>query len=129
MDEVVTNPLRIRTNDGTTTSNAIIDGAGENEVEGGQNAGQDTAAWAQDIFQLKGSGGSKEAEKKKLALDRITILLLFVLGVSAGLVNGVILMANAALCKLQVGLFFQCVGCYFVFVYYRLLVECSVLIC
>lgn len=62
---------------------------------------EDTALWAQDLFQLKGATGSKEITAKTARLGYLSVYLLFCLGVAAGLINGLILMANAALCKLQ----------------------------
>lgn len=61
---------------------------------------EDTSAWATDIFQLKRTGGNKVNEKN-IKLGRLSIILLFTLGVAAGLINGCILMANHALCKFQ----------------------------
>ena len=65
---------------------------------------EDTALWAQDLFQLKGATGSKEITAKTSRLGCLSVYLLFCLGVAAGLINGLILMANAALCKLQANL-------------------------
>ena len=63
---------------------------------------EDTALWAQDLFQLSGGqSGSKEIADKNSRLGTLSICLLFCLGVAAGLINGLILMANAGLCKLQ----------------------------
>ena len=61
----------------------------------------DTALWAQDLFQLGGGTGSTKITEKNAHLGSLSICLLFCLGVAAGLINGLILMANAALCKLQ----------------------------
>ena len=61
----------------------------------------DTALWAQDLFQLGGGSGSTKITEKNAHLGTLSICLLFCLGVAAGLINGLILMANAALCKLQ----------------------------
>jgi H+/Cl- antiporter ClcA len=61
----------------------------------------DTALWAQDLFQLGGSSSSTKVTEKNAHLGTLSICLLFCLGVAAGLINGLILMANAALCKLQ----------------------------
>ena len=65
---------------------------------------EDTSLWAQDLFQLKGMTGSKEITDKTSRLGYLSVYLLFLLGVAAGLINGSILMANAALCQLQANL-------------------------
>ena len=62
---------------------------------------EDTALWAQDLFQLRGNSGPSVIKEKNARIGSLSVYLLFSLGVAAGLVNGVILMANAALCKLQ----------------------------
>lgn len=62
---------------------------------------EDTSLWAQDLFQLRGSSNSKKITEKTAMLGYLSVYLLFGLGVLAGLINGSILMANAALCKLQ----------------------------
>ena len=61
----------------------------------------DTTEWARDVFSLTTSSGSKAAQMKQRDLNRTVIVLLFVLGFAAGLVNGVILLINGRLCALQ----------------------------
>ena len=65
---------------------------------------EETKVWANEVFQIRkhSSDGAKSAhEEKNERLGRTSLVLLFVLGVVAGLVNGGILAANAAFCKIQ----------------------------
>lgn len=62
---------------------------------------EDTALWAQDLFQLGGATGSTLMKEKNARVGSLSLCLLLCLGVAAGLLNGLILMANAALCDIQ----------------------------
>lgn len=63
------------------------------------DGGNETEAWANEIFQIRGQ--AKNSDNKNVRLGTASLILLFVLGVCAGLLNGGILAANAALCKIQ----------------------------
>ena len=71
----------------------------------------ETSEWARDVFSLTTSSGSEASQKKQRNLNRTVIVLLFVLGFAAGLINGVILLVNGRLCALQAYLVAQ--GGYF----------------
>ena len=62
---------------------------------------EDTALWAQDLFQLGEATGSTLMKEKNARVGSLSLCLLLCLGVAAGLLNGLILMANAALCDIQ----------------------------
>ena len=81
-----------------------------NTKEEANSRGHETTEWARDIFQLSG-GSNKELIAKQQNIGRTVIVLLFVLGFAAGLINGVILLTNAALCSFQAKLVVQ--GGYF----------------
>lgn len=89
---------------------------GENKEDNTTRASGDVDAhetneWARDIFQISGGSDNKELAMKQLNQGRTVLALLFVLGLTAGLVNGVIIMANGALCTFQAQLVKQ--GGYF----------------
>ena len=95
------NHNRIRTEDGdipvkTATDNPLLAEAPNVSIRV-----EDTALWAQDLFQLRGNSGPSVIKEKNARIGSLSVYLLFCVGVAAGLLNGVILMANAALCKVQ----------------------------
>jgi H+/Cl- antiporter ClcA len=88
--------------------------------------GDSTAIWARDLFQLKERAPSEVATSKKgFRVGYPTVVLLFLIGLAAGLNNGLILMANAAILNVQARLITQGgIG----FLYYLLLMICLVVI-
>ena len=93
----------------TTIENSVVEEAvTTKKVPNGR--AHETTEWARDIFQLSG-GTNKELLAKQQNIGRTVIVLLFVLGFAAGLINGVILLTNAALCSFQARLVVQ--GGYF----------------
>ena len=89
----------------TVNDNSVVD-----EATKTNGRAHETTEWARDIFQLSG-GSDKELITKQQNIGRTVIVLLFVLGFAAGLINGVILLTNAALCSFQAKLVVQ--GGYF----------------
>lgn len=92
---------RIRTGDGNFPVKTMSDNPLLAESPKYSIRVEDTALWAQDLFQLGGNSGPSVVKEKNARIGSLSVYLLFCLGVAAGLLNGVILMANAALCKLQ----------------------------
>jgi len=102
-------------------------------VKGPKNHHEETKVWASEIFQLRkhsgeGGKGSSGADEKQERLGRSSLVLLFVLGVIAGLVNGGILAANAALCKIQAQII-TFGGNFSIGLLYFLLIMCTLVTC
>lgn len=87
--------------------------------------------WSNEIFQVRHSksvGPRSAQEEKNERLGRSSLVLLFVLGVSAGLLNGGILAANAQFCKIQAQVITYG-GTYSLGLLYFLLIMCTLVIC
>jgi len=106
----VENPLHQRSYQDSTTHETSVVEELNNKKESNNGRTHETTEWARDIFQLSG-GTNKDLIAKQQNIGRTVIVLLFVLGFAAGLINGVILMTNAALCSFQAKLVVQ--GGYF----------------
>ena len=102
----VENPLH---HDPKTNENSVVEEPTTTTKESNGRI-HETTEWARDIFQLSG-GTNKDLIAKQQNIGRTVIVLLFVLGFAAGLINGVILLTNAALCSFQAKLVVQ--GGYF----------------
>ena len=105
---------------------------GERPQKRAGKGGEEQQRWSNEVFQVRRSnvgGGPRSAqEEKNERLGRSSLVLLFVLGVSAGLLNGGILAANAQFCKIQAKVITYG-GTYSLGLLYFLLIMCTLVLC
>ena len=87
--------------------------------------------WADQIFQtssVEKSNKKSVHDQKNERIGNTSLILLFSLGVAAGLLNGAILAANAAFCKIQAEIITMG-GNYSVGLAYFLIIMCALVFC